>query len=230
MDRMEFMRELEARLSDIPENERREALQYYEDYLNDAGVENEQGAMEQLGTPEKIAENLKAGLTGSDAGEFTENGYQNGNAQNRPPAMRTANPYSGKEQAKPEEKKETNRVLKFILVALLCIFLAPVILPIGAAMLGLLIAGICAILAIWFSLWIVGLVGVLAGGVVFFAGIIRMFTMPLAGAVLLGTGLLVFGISMLLFIITSWLAVKLIPVIIRGMVNLLQRPFRKKAA
>ena len=41
MSRWEFMRRLEELLSDISPNEREEALQYYNDYFNDAGKENE---------------------------------------------------------------------------------------------------------------------------------------------------------------------------------------------
>ena len=37
MDRAEFLNRLEAQLLDVPQAEREEALQYYEDYLNDAG-------------------------------------------------------------------------------------------------------------------------------------------------------------------------------------------------
>lgn len=41
MGRWEFMRKLEELLSDISPSEREEALQYYNDYFNDAGRENE---------------------------------------------------------------------------------------------------------------------------------------------------------------------------------------------
>ena len=36
MNRLEFMQRLEALLSDISQSEREEAIQYYNDYLNDA--------------------------------------------------------------------------------------------------------------------------------------------------------------------------------------------------
>lgn len=75
MNRMEFMKILERQLLDLSESEREEALQYYEDYLNDAGIENEQEALEELGAPEHLAETIKAGLNGG-SGEFTERGYQ----------------------------------------------------------------------------------------------------------------------------------------------------------
>ena len=62
MNRIDFMRRLELLLSDLPENERREAIQYYNDYLNDAGVENEEEVLEALGTPEELAKSIRDGL------------------------------------------------------------------------------------------------------------------------------------------------------------------------
>ena len=38
---------------------REEALQYYNEYFNDAGPENEQNVIEALGNPAKVAENIK---------------------------------------------------------------------------------------------------------------------------------------------------------------------------
>lgn len=77
MSRWDFMRQLEELLSDISPNEREEALQYYNDYFNDAGRENEQEVMEALGSPEQVAQIVKEGLNESTGtGEFTENGFQ----------------------------------------------------------------------------------------------------------------------------------------------------------
>ena len=45
MNRIEFMTELERLLKEIPEEERREAIQYYEDYFADAGLENERTSL-----------------------------------------------------------------------------------------------------------------------------------------------------------------------------------------
>ena len=60
MNRVEFLAELEQRLSGIPEEERQAAIQYYADYLADAGEENEDEAIRELGSPEKAAESIKA--------------------------------------------------------------------------------------------------------------------------------------------------------------------------
>lgn len=82
MSRWEFMRQLEQLLSDISPNEREEALQYYNDYFNDAGMENEQEVIKALGSPEQVARIVKDGLSdGSGQGEFTENGFLNSEAK-----------------------------------------------------------------------------------------------------------------------------------------------------
>ena len=41
MNRIEFMEELSGLLQDIPEEDRMDALNYYNDYFDDAGAENE---------------------------------------------------------------------------------------------------------------------------------------------------------------------------------------------
>ncbi|MDE7331350.1 MAG: DUF1700 domain-containing protein [Lachnospiraceae bacterium] len=81
MSRWEFMRRLEELLSDISPNEREEALQYYNDYFNDAGKENEKEVIDALGSPEQVAKIVKDGLGDNvSQGEFTENGFINGPA------------------------------------------------------------------------------------------------------------------------------------------------------
>lgn len=77
MNRREFMGALERLLVSIPEEERGEVLQYYEDYFEDAGSENEENVIKELGSPEKVAAMIWADFTGnsSESGEFTESGY-----------------------------------------------------------------------------------------------------------------------------------------------------------
>lgn len=100
MDRAEFLNRLEAQLLDVPQAEREEALQYYEDYLNDAGDAGDFDILQELGTPEEVADSIRNGLrqdssaagersgqadenwqdssrTGQlgDSGYFSENGY-----------------------------------------------------------------------------------------------------------------------------------------------------------
>lgn len=72
MNKTEFMRQLERLLQNISEQERREALQYYEDYFADAGPENEQAVIEALGNPARVAENIRRDLYGAGYGDNYE--------------------------------------------------------------------------------------------------------------------------------------------------------------
>ena len=77
MNRIQFMTELAALLQDISVEERVEAMKYYNDYFDEAGEENEEEIVRELGSPAKVAAEVKAGLgeASSDAGEFRETGY-----------------------------------------------------------------------------------------------------------------------------------------------------------
>lgn len=77
MNRIEFMTGLAALLQDIPEIERKEAMQYYNDYFDDAGEENEQEVILELESPDKVAAKIKAGLNDQEDqfGEYSESGY-----------------------------------------------------------------------------------------------------------------------------------------------------------
>ena len=55
-----FLRDLGRFLSDIPQDEREQALKYYEDYFEDAGPENEQQVIQELGSPVELAKQIKA--------------------------------------------------------------------------------------------------------------------------------------------------------------------------
>ena len=84
MNRNDFMRQLEMLLSDITPNERKEALQFYNDYFDDAGAENEQAVIKALGSPAKVAASIKSDLMGNAAaGEFTETGYKDAYSKNQ---------------------------------------------------------------------------------------------------------------------------------------------------
>ena len=80
MTREIFLKRLEELLYDLPEEERISALEYYEDYFEEAGPDMELQVMKELGSPERIAAIIKTNLlreveNRSIDGEFTELGY-----------------------------------------------------------------------------------------------------------------------------------------------------------
>ncbi|QHQ61791.1 DUF1700 domain-containing protein [Anaerocolumna sedimenticola] len=81
MTKNEFIKQLEDLLTDISSDERLEALQYYENYFEDAGPEREESIISELGSPAKVAASIKADLNASEQevknrGYFTEKGYE----------------------------------------------------------------------------------------------------------------------------------------------------------
>lgn len=78
MRRDEFMRELEYLLQDIPDEDKADAVGYYQDYLDEAGPENEEEVLRGFGSPERIAAIIRADLNGNleEGGEFTDQGYE----------------------------------------------------------------------------------------------------------------------------------------------------------
>lgn len=59
MNRMQFMQRLSKLLEDLPDEERFDALKYYNNYFDDAGEENEDKIIAELGSPEAVAAVIK---------------------------------------------------------------------------------------------------------------------------------------------------------------------------
>ena len=82
MNREEFLRRLEELLQDISEEEKRDALDYYRSYLEEAGPQREAEVLAGFGSPEQVAASIRASLGGGAAqGEFTDCGYREEEAE-----------------------------------------------------------------------------------------------------------------------------------------------------
>ncbi len=216
MNRLEFMQKLESLISDITESEREEALQYYNDYLNDAGVENEQEVLESLGTPEKLARTIRESLNdNSFAGEFTESGYRD--------------PYV--EDEKNEMiKKETKKPMSagmIVLIILLCIFASPLVIGMATGIFSAGVGILAGMLGLFISVALMGFVLFIVAVLLIAWGVVELFSLPLAGLCLIGAGLLVGGLSLFFIWLTVWFCGTAIPWMIRGIVQLFNKVFRK---
>ena len=78
MNKEEFLKQLENLLSDISAEERADAMAYYHSYFEDAGEGNEASIIEELESPEKVAELIKRDLgiemqtTGADQSQQSD--------------------------------------------------------------------------------------------------------------------------------------------------------------
>ena len=219
MSRREFMERLEQLLWSIPDSEREEALQYYNDYFDDAGPENEANVIKELGSPEQVAQKIKAGFSEA-ASEYSERGYENTRFRDAQEMAR---------QSQPEVKKTSNG-WKVLAIILLCVLAAPVIIPVGAAALAVLAGVIVAVIAICFGVAAAGVAVLVAGLVVIGAGLVKLFAAPAIGLAVSGVGLLLFALGIVLSLAILWCGIKVVPWFIRGIVGLLSYPFRKAGA
>lgn len=235
MSRIEFMNELRALLQDISAEEREEAMQYYNDYFDDAGVENEQGVIKELGSPKKVAQTIKAGLGGRNEeddvySEYRETGYTDTRfEQNETPARREGYRSTGKtSEEQGREKPWTSKTVKVILIILILMIGIPVVVPVvGGVLLGILgvIIGIVAAVAAFLVSGIAIGIGGIAVGI---AGIIQLFHFVPVGLGLMGLGCLMIALGAAITAFMWWLCLKIVPPMFRWFVELCRKPFQKR--
>lgn len=78
MTRMEFLKQLEYLLQDIDEKDREDALAYYMDYMDEAGLSETDIVDGLLDVPEKIAMSIRSSMNeeDDDRSEFSEQGFK----------------------------------------------------------------------------------------------------------------------------------------------------------
>lgn len=77
MNKEDFLRELEHELLSLDEYERADAISYYVEFFDEAGVENEAQVLEELGSPKHIAAQIKAESAFKKANENPQNVKKN---------------------------------------------------------------------------------------------------------------------------------------------------------
>lgn len=219
MNRKIFMERLRELLRDIPSEEREEALDYYESYFDEAGIEEESKVIEELESPEKVAKTIKEDLGTGDESLESQIG--------QPHEWREAEEEFYFEEKKGKERSDKNSKIVLIVVALILTF------PIWIALAGLLFGVIAAVFGVLFG-GLVGLAGatggiLISGIVLICVGVGGCFAgQPAAGILVLGVGLILAALGLLALICTVWVCAKVIPAVCRGFVHLCQRLFSRK--
>ena len=218
MNRAEFMARLKELLADITEAEREEALNYYEDYFDDAGVENEASVIESLGSPEKVAATIKHGLNDSEGqeGEFSETGY-------------TDYTYDKDEVATTTQRKKWDLSGgMLVVVIILCIFALPILGPVAIAVLSVLFSILCTVAVLLFAVMVAGVAIGVSGLALIISGIATLIASPVVGILFAGAGLVLAGVGILVTILGIWILTKVVPPLFRGFINLCRKPFERK--
>ena len=167
MKKSEFLSELALKLKRLPQSEIDAAINYYEEYFDEAGEENEQTVIEELISPSAVA----AKLIGEYAVKDAETNIQ---------------------REKDNTKKRTN---PFLLV-ILGVFALPIGVPLAVAFAAVIFALLISVLAVGFSFVVSGGAVVLTSVVTAGVGIFTLFSHFGTGLFLLGSGLFGFAAGM----------------------------------
>ena len=199
MNRARFMEQLEKLLSDISEEERREALEYYESYFDEAGPEKEASVIQELGSPEKVAASIKEDLKGQG-----EESVKDSEREYRPKPKRGAGIAA--------------------LIIILLIFLTP-FLPegIGGILAVIILFPLIVILGVGGTA-----AGLFIGGVAAVAaGIGTCAVNPAVGVLSIGVGCILAAAALVGLVFVVWFVSRLLPGALRWFTDLCNRLMSK---
>ncbi|MCQ2483270.1 MAG: DUF1700 domain-containing protein [Clostridia bacterium] len=184
MNKESYLDELRKSLKVLPQVDRDETIEFYKEYFEDAGIENEAAVIEELGSPKELAKKILVDVVDKkfsseeqdDAAEtdFHQEGHDN-------------------------KKKKENSALRTFLVVMAAILA----LPLSPILFALLIT----LFALTFA-FIIVFISIIACGVVMFAvglvvAIAALFLLPVGigkALLMLGTGLVTLGLGILFVI------------------------------
>lgn len=212
MNAYEYLQALRAALAVLPDDEIDSAMRYYEDYFLDAGDENAEKVIEQLGPPEQVAEAILRDYTG--VARRRPERFEEEKAQ-------TVNGVPLDRDGKPR-KKGINPWMLACIVLLALIFGPVAVAVIGAiivAVVGLVIGIAACVVAVPAAALIGG------GALVLFSFL--LWATPASALATLGAGLTVGAVGLLLVLLVIKLCILFVPPIIRGLVALIRWPIEK---
>ena len=209
MDRETYMKELAYLLQDMSEEEREEALQYYEDYFEDAGPEKEAEVIAELG---------RNGGRESGFGETPEHGR---NVETEEYAGTGGSETFGQDntEAGRKRRKHRNPIVVFLMLCGLIIAV-----PVGFGLFclagGISLGILCTAGGILLAVIISAAAFLFSGVVLVGVGIGKLFTVPAAGMMIGGGGFVLLAVGLLALLLSVWFCGKAIPALIHMIGNL----------
>ncbi|WOO37357.1 DUF1700 domain-containing protein [Anaerocolumna sp. AGMB13020] len=256
MTKNEFIQELGYLLVDIPEEERNEALEFYRNYFDEAGLEEEETVIMELGSPKEVADSIKKSLEygSTEEGYFSENGFHNAyqektnlpvfsryirndkdtgtNGSERSTTADSRDSYknnsSNYKNSTAKDYKNKHNTGNTILLIILLFFGIPMAIPVAATIFALFVAVVATIFSIWIAFFAVSVAMLITGIVLALSGVFQLSISPALGLSLTGGGLIVFGVGILFAIATIWIAGKAIPAVFNWIKMIWNKIFQKR--
>lgn len=183
MTSQEYLNQLQKYLKKLPQSDYEDAMEYFSEYFADAGPENEQAVIEELGTPKLAAAELMMNLLDKKMDEHA--------------AM--------EQEEKRNEKKKTTGA-SVIWIAVLTLFAAPIGAPVLISVIIVLLCVALCVVLFDMSIFLAAVVGVAVGIKLLLRGILAV-TVSFGGfSLITGMGILLIGISILCIVFGVYLA------------------------
>ena len=206
MPREEFLKRLEELLADVTAEERAEAIRFYEEYLDDAGPEQEAQVLAELGSPEKVAAIIRANVPGSRV--QPEPAAQEAGPGPGAAAAAIPLPPCARPGAVPPPLPRKGMSDRTILLIILAVVLFPLWIGLAGTIFGILMGVVGAAIGFFFGGvgTVVGIVAVLVANTpaAFAAG------WP-TGLFMVGLCLLALALGVALIAVAVWLVAWLLP-------------------
>lgn len=227
MNRIEFLERLERLLLDIPYTERREALDYYAEYFEDAEKDDEE-VIRTLGSPEEVAHNIREELAGKELSEVVEAVEASSEEESTGTNYSAGSGETGKSSSHDNAGKKQLEGWQIALIIVGAVVLFPVYGGVIVGALGTCLGVIAGCFGIILGLMAASVALAIASVVVLIIAIVKFAISPLASLFLIGLSVFLAGIAMLCMI-ASWKSITvLIPAIWKGIVYIWNSIFHRK--
>lgn len=184
----DYIKELERLIGQLTTAEQQDVVEYYREYLMDAGLETYQQAVDELGTPRSLARKILA--------DYSIRVSEQNNQESQQASRSTV-----------QATKSNVRTVWLIVLALLS---TPVTIPILIVVAALLFAMVAvlgslvvAAFAVFLSVIAIGVAGCVAG-------LFVIWQTPWTGLFYLGMGLFALGASLIAWLILKWIGSKVV--------------------
>ena len=194
MNKVEFIEELKKRLEGLPSEEIENAINYYYEYFEDAGIDDETDVTISLGTAKEVAEEIisEYSLRNSEEVVKVNLSKDNGNKYNE-------DEYNTKYFSNEEfNKKEKKSKLPIILISILAVLASPLLLGLG-------IGAVATIFGLAVGLFAIVISIIFGGGACILGGIVciiaTLFAVAQSGVpttiLFIGISLIIIGIGIM---------------------------------
>ena len=218
MEKEEYLRLLEIELAALPLEEKENVMEYYRSYFEEAGEENHNRVIKELGKPEELAAHIlkNSSCLPSVLGKKNKSDQQEKTEERKNKTM-------------PKDQKNENRGNKILLVLLILVFSFPLWFPLICSIFGILFAFVAVTLSIGFIGIIIGLALMIASIVLGTFALFSMILFTPSFFLFLGLSLLLMAFGIVGLVLGIWFCKKMLPPLVRFIVSLFSIPFRNRS-